>query len=72
MSDILSNEQKNGLKNIKMIKIFFVALLIRVVVYLFMLNFYGNPSFMTFDSWEYFYNSQDLIVWKNATDAAVR
>ena len=51
-----------------MIKIFFVALLIRVVVYLFMLNFYGNPSFMTFDSWEYFYNSQDLIVWKNATD----
>ena len=52
----------------KKMKIFFFALVIRICFYLFIKTFYGNPEFMSFDSWEYFYNSQDLTVWQEAKE----
>lgn len=49
-------------------RIFLIAVMIRVSVYLIVKIFFGDPEFMSFDSWEYFYNSQNLEAWQNATD----
>jgi hypothetical protein len=46
-------------------KIFIIAILIRTAVYFLMP---GNPSFISFDSWEYYYNSQELQVWDRAAE----
>lgn len=51
-----------------LLKIFIFALLIRLLFYVFIKFFIGNPEFMSFDSWEYFYNSQNLEVWQKAKE----
>lgn len=50
-----------------LIKIFIVALLVRVGFY-FVVGLWGDPEFISFDSWEYYYNSQDLQVWPSARE----
>ena len=50
------------------LKVFLLALLIRISFYLFTKFFFGNPEFISFDSWEYFYNSQNLEIWQNAKE----
>ena len=49
-------------------KIFLIAISTRIIIYVLIKNIFGNPEFISFDSWEYFYNSQNLEVWENAKD----
>lgn len=50
----------------QIIKIFLIAFTVRMIFYLIVKIFYGSPEFISFDSWEYYYNSQNLEVWQNA------